>query len=93
MYIWKIDMILVFVFLCMQNRCVFWHWELEYVQFLVENNVLRGEAIGDIGAGAKEEKVMKNIPAVVDAVNQMLVVMKIELTLLSVMYVFIILKK
>jgi hypothetical protein len=56
MYIWKIDMILVFVFLCMQNRCVFWHWELEYVQFLVQNNVLRGDAAVDALAWADDRR-------------------------------------
>ncbi|KAM0824058.1 hypothetical protein ACQ4PT_070461 [Festuca glaucescens] len=43
------------------NGCVFWHWELEYVQFLVENNVLRGDAAVDALGWADDRREELNL--------------------------------
>ena len=40
----------------MQFGCNFWHWELEYVQFLEEHNYIRGDAAIEVVCWAQERR-------------------------------------
>ena len=42
--------------MCSQFGCNFWHWELEYVGYLIENNYLRGDDAVDALGWAEERR-------------------------------------
>ncbi|CAM0909144.1 unnamed protein product [Alopecurus aequalis] len=96
--------------------CNFWHWELEYVEFLVENKYVRGDDAVDAlgwaeerreelllrkeeksvtGAGAEnnEELILKTMTALLDGVQELLLVVKIGVAALVFLCVVAIVKK
>ena len=40
----------------LQFGCNFWHWELEYVGYLISNNYIRGDAAVDALGWAEERR-------------------------------------
>ncbi|KAM0929113.1 hypothetical protein ACQ4PT_001823 [Festuca glaucescens] len=38
------------------STCIFWHWEREYVIYLIDNNVLRGDAAVDALGWAEDRR-------------------------------------
>ncbi|CAM0909081.1 unnamed protein product [Alopecurus aequalis] len=79
------------------NGCNFWHWEHDYVEFLVVNNYIRGDDVVDAIGWAEERRqelmlqkeetgacsasnevlILKNMDALLDAVQELLLVVKI----------------
>ncbi|CAM0877806.1 unnamed protein product [Alopecurus aequalis] len=43
------------------ETCDFWHWEMEYVDFLVDHNILRGDAAVDALGAAEERREELNV--------------------------------
>ena len=90
------------MFGCAQFGCEFWHWELEYITYLVQHGYIQGELAVDAVGWAEERrealekrKQEKNVTKVhgregmllkiLDAVNKMVVLLKLVLVMLVVL--------